>query len=479
MTMTAGRVWWAPAGIALILGLWRTGAPSLWTDELVTVDVARRTLPQIARLLGHVDAVHGLYYALMHAFVEVAGFGAATVRLPSVLATAVAAGALAVLGRALAGPFVGLLAGLIYACTPVVSQYALEARSYALVTAAAVLATWALVQALRQSSPKWFALYAATVVLLGAAHLFAVLLVGAHLLTVLLGRHPREVRLRWLAGVAAAGAALAPLAILAFTQQGAVEWIPFPDTAHLWRSVVGVTGSLAATALAGAVCLAALAGPRTPELVRVAVPWLVVPPGVLLALSFVEPVFVARYVLMCVPALALLIAAGLLAGPRTVMIPAGLVLLVLTLTVQPRLREPDSKWHDVTPVVEALRAWSAPGDGYLISPAGTRLLASAYPRVFDPLADLALRVSGARQGTLSGGEVGRAELARRVREADRVWVVQRLNGNPSAEQRTEAQVALLRRAGLTAVGGRWQAKNMRLTLYARTATAAPGPQIRL
>lgn len=460
---------WVPAMAALALGLWKTGTPSLWTDELVTIDVARRSLQQIWKLLGHVDAVHGLYYVLMHVVVETAGFTPAIVRLPSVLATAAAAAGVAVLGRQLAGARTGLLAGLIYACTPVVSQYALEARSYASVTALAVLATWALVYALRRGSARWFALYAAALILLGALHLFAILLVGAHLLTLLLGGHPAAVRRYWLVSVVAAGCALAPLAVVAAGQTGAVEWIAFPDGAHLWRSVVGITGSVAATVLVAVVCVHSFVRERAGELLRVALPWLAVPPAALLALSYVEPVFVARYVLICLPALALLVAAGLSAGPRLVTVPAGLALLALTLAVQPTLRAPDNKWHDLTPIVAALRAEAVAGDGYLVTPGGTRALASAYPQVFGPMADLALLTPGARRGTLHGREVGQEELLRRVGGAARVWVVRRLNGDSAADRRARSHVALVRRAGLTVVAGRWSAKNMRLSLHVKPA----------
>ncbi|MDL4773224.1 glycosyltransferase family 39 protein [Actinomadura xylanilytica] len=465
-----GRRWavvGVPALVALLLGLWGTGRPSLWADELATVDVARRSVPQILHLLRHVDAVHGAYYLLMHWFVDVAGFSSTAVRLPSVAATVVAAGVLAALGRSLAGPPAGLLAGLVFACTPVVSQYALEARSYALVTCAAVLATYAFVRALRSGGIVWFAVYGVLLVAVGALQIFGFLLVAAHLVTVVAVRRTWRVRLAWLVSVVVAGLLLVPLAWVASGQRSAVEWIPDPDVAHLWASVWGVTGSVAAVVLMGALCAVALVRARAGELVRVTVPWAVVPPAALLAASLAEPVFVARYLLFCVPAVALLVGAGLTVRPRLVMVPVGLALLVVTAVVQPTLRRPDSKWHDVTPIVRVLKDEARPGDAFLVAPSGMRSLSSAYPQVFAGLLDIAQRSTGAHDGTLHGREVGGKELARRLRNADRVWVVRRINGNRRVVALMRKRVAMVRKAGLRHRVGRWTAKRMRLTLYVR------------
>ncbi len=41
------------------------GKPSLWFDESATISAsAGRTVPELWRMLCHIDAVHGLYYYL-------------------------------------------------------------------------------------------------------------------------------------------------------------------------------------------------------------------------------------------------------------------------------------------------------------------------------------------------------------------------------------------------------------------------------
>lgn len=135
-----------PMAVMLWLGLWGLDRGTMWRDESATYQMARRTLPQIRDALGTVDAVHGLYYVLMHPLLALRP-SEVTLRLPSVLAAVATTALVAALGCRLARPRVGLWAGLLYAATPVVTHYAQEGRSYALVAAGAAWATYLLVLA--------------------------------------------------------------------------------------------------------------------------------------------------------------------------------------------------------------------------------------------------------------------------------------------------------------------------------------------
>lgn len=67
----------------------------------------------------------------------------------------------------------------------------------------------------------------------------------------------------------------------------------------------------------------------------------------------------------------------------------------------------------------------------LFLPSFWRVTALAYPGPFVGPWDLALRESGARSGTLSGREVGPADLRARLAGVDRVWIVAQSNLLPS------------------------------------------------
>ncbi|MGZ0203708.1 glycosyltransferase family 39 protein, partial [Streptomyces sp. RM1] len=168
----------------LALGLWRVDRGGMWRDEAVTFQVARRTLPQIWRLLHGVDAVHGLYYLLMH-FVLAARADEVVLRLPSVAGAAVTAGLVAQVGARLARPRAGLWAGLLYAVNPMAGHYAQEGRSYALVAAGAMGATLLLLRGVEKGS--WWG-YGLVLGVTCWLHEFAVLLVLAHGVTLALAR---------------------------------------------------------------------------------------------------------------------------------------------------------------------------------------------------------------------------------------------------------------------------------------------------
>jgi mannosyltransferase len=85
-----------------------------------------------------------LYYVLVKAFADVAGYGDFAVRFVSVLCgTALVAG-LYVLGKRLGGEVGGLSAALFAACSPSLIYYAQEARMYSLWMALAVLSSYSL-----------------------------------------------------------------------------------------------------------------------------------------------------------------------------------------------------------------------------------------------------------------------------------------------------------------------------------------------
>lgn len=105
-------VWLLPMSWTLALGLCGLSRQnSVWRDEAATWQVAQRSTVEIWNMLGNVDVVHGSYYLLMHGLFEYLGPSTTTLRLPSVLATGVAAACVAAIGHRLAGIWVGLAGG--------------------------------------------------------------------------------------------------------------------------------------------------------------------------------------------------------------------------------------------------------------------------------------------------------------------------------------------------------------------------------
>src|SRR5260370_10662770 len=181
------------------------------------------------RMLDHADVVHGLYYLILWPLVRVLGFGELGARLPSAVAMAGAAAGVTAIGRRLLSPRIGLAAGLTFAALPLTSRYGQEARSYAMVMALAVLASYLLVRIIEADEQgaaqrRWLAAYAVVLTLMGWANLISLLIVPAHAVTLLwsaqsacaqlAGRRPRAGGIApwrrgsagWLIAVSVAGA---------------------------------------------------------------------------------------------------------------------------------------------------------------------------------------------------------------------------------------------------------------------------------
>src|SRR5215470_19126163 len=206
----AGPAWarWLPPALALLLCLWRINKPSFWRDEAATIAAIRRPLGDLIKMLGNVDAVHGAYYLMMWPLEHILGPGALVMRLPSAIAAAVTAAAIAAVGRRLISPWAGLAAGLVLAVFPVTSRYGQEARSYQLVVAAATIATYLLIRVLAAEPAarrRWLFGYGVSMAALGVLNLFGLLMIPVHAFTVALAcrgdlRDPaaRRLALGWL-----------------------------------------------------------------------------------------------------------------------------------------------------------------------------------------------------------------------------------------------------------------------------------------
>jgi len=512
LTASRDRAGWlviaVPAVTAFVVGGYELGGPSLWRDEAYTKDAIGRSVSQLFAMLGNMDAVHGAYYLFMHVIAAVIGTSAVALRFPSLCAMVIAAGFTAAIGRrtaTLAQPgtgrrasrvsipaLTGLLSGLVFATAPLMTYYAQMARSYAIVTMFATIATYLLLRAYPDGRWRYWSAYAAVVALTGLFNLFGLLIIVAHGVTLLL-TGARRLPLRWLAACAAAAGVLSPLLAVASGQQQQIQWLVAPDFRTINRLVSDFAGSHALRAPVALLVLVALAvacladnwRPLNP--VAVALPWLVVPPVVLIAWSYDKPVYVERYVEFCLPALAIAVGAGL-AGiyrlaaavtvrrPRLGWLPAavtGLVVLglaVMLVAPQRAIRQTAARPDNLRLASAIVAAHEQPGDVVFYIPYTMQVLGTGYPAPFAKLRNIALARSGVASATLTGIEVASpAALKSRFTDVRRVWVVTGASNYKFPVPMTpvdKEKMALIAGDGLHILH-RWQAGEVMLTLYGR------------
>ncbi|AXE81344.1 hypothetical protein C5746_35285 [Streptomyces atratus] len=411
-----------PVLLALVQGLWglrRDGA--VWHDEAVTIGLASRDLADLWQTLGRIDAVHGLYYLLMHGLFDVFGTDVVVLRLPSVLAAAAAAGGVAMIGLHLAGPRAGLCAGIVFVVLPGVQRYAQEGRSYALVCALVVWATYSLVRAVERDRRGMWAAYTALLLTACLVHEFAVLALAAHALVV-----PRAMRRTFVAAAVRVVAGLAPLVLVSMRQSTQVGWLDAtkPDEYAHFSLMVGV--ALAAVWIA-------VAGRRTRtacerRLVVLGLGLFLVPTGLLMLLALAKPLYLDRYVLYGVAGLALLLGAAfdqVLRRGRRIRAGAVVAAVVACAALVPTaldLRTPASRSDDMTALAAVLRETVRPDDGLVYLSVKRRAWELAEPRPA-PGVDLARARGPLTSHSLYGTEVAPDELRARMLARHRIVAI--------------------------------------------------------
>ena len=444
-----------PPVLMACVALWSISGASLWRDEASTLSAIRRPLPQLWHMLGHTDAVHGLYYLLMWPVARVLGTTAADVRLPSAIAVSAAALGVAGLGRRLVSPRAGLLAGLMFVLLPVTSRYGQEARSYAMVMALAVLASYLLVRADTAQRPgRWLGWYALVVTVMGWANLMSLLLVPAHAITRLWNARAASARASpvqpaarrwagWLIAVSAAGVLVSPIVVLAWHQQhGTARFLHLTNWGAVASVPNGLIGSWPVLAVVIPLVAAGIwpAGRGHGTLTRLALPWLALPTPVLLAAGLFTPVFTTRYVLFCVPAVALLAGSGLdrlitriaerpaaAASParRWNVIAAAAIMVIAAagLPAQLAYRAPAGHLDNFRLIAQTLAASERPGDAVIYDPPYWRQISAAYPAPFAHLRDIALARTPDQEDDFTGTQVSAVQLITRLSTIHRTWVI--------------------------------------------------------
>lgn len=377
------------------------GEKSLWIDEIWSIGISRMPWHAFLWVVRNQDPNTSLYYVLLH-FWTLFGNNETMVRAMSVLFAVGTIPALYALGNRLFGKTEGLTASALLAVNAFHIQWSQEARGYSLVVLLVTLSSLLFVVCIERPSRKNWALYALVSVLAIYAHLYAALVLGSHLLSLIV--LPRR-RLPWkgLIGTAGViGASMVPLVILfsARAQDPFVPlgWLPkatFHAVYDVFYSLAGnaeFPGSHGGKSILVAylvLCLipilSAMREGHSSENsfnlwhLGLLLSWLFVPVASLLAISMVQPMMMSRYLLICVPAIILLAARGIQSiRPRWA---SGLVLIAVLGLAALRLpqyfhgRASFLEWKSVT---DRVLAQARPGDAIIFYVAPGRLLFDYY-----------------------------------------------------------------------------------------------------
>ncbi|CAN5673978.1 glycosyltransferase family 39 protein [soil metagenome] len=397
------------AVVTMAVSVTGIGRPSLWYDEAATISAASRPVSELWAMLHNIDAVHGLYYLLMHCWLAIFPATELFLRLPSTLAVGLAAAGVVVLAKQLSTRAVALTSGVVFALLPRVTWAGIEGRSYALTMAIAVWLTVLCVSAIRRRRAALWTTYTFGVIAATVVNVYVLLILGAHAALVGVLTSRRRAVIPWVLAVSVATLAVTPFLLFSRGQIGQVRWIS-PLGAHSVGEVFRAQyfDHSAAFAVLTGIILAATAVFRRPgrllpdgagwRLVVVAVVWIAVPTAVMLVYSAVNtPTYYPRYLSFTAPAMALLLGVGVVALARSTIYIAAIITL-LAAAAAPNFfvvqRGPyANEGMDFSQVADVIAAHAAPGDCLALDntatwqPGPIRALTAARPSVYERLVD--------------------------------------------------------------------------------------------
>lgn len=486
------------AGLLAMIGSWH---PSLWSDEAATISAASRSVHDLWRMVGNIDLVHGTYYLMMHFWTGIFGTDAFALRLPSALFVALAGACVYLLGLRLGGSALAAVGAAVFAVLPRVSWAGMEGRSFGLTALLAAGATLLLMMALDTGKSRLWTAYAALLALGILVNLFFGLLVLAHLVSLIWTRSETNSRwVHWSAAVVGAGLLTSVFVIRSVGQAGQLgersfglldlgqnvlvnQWflgdtpttttgvsttnISIVDLGSWWMPAAVLLAAVGWVVMLTA-CVSAwrtrreLAGRRSP--VAWAVPWMVVPTAIIGGYSLIgTPIYSSRYLTFAAPAVAILVAAGLLAVSNSrIRIGLVVVMLLLATPIYISQRGLNAKnGTDWLTVSQYIGTHAAPGDGVYFVPRydvpgpvvgqTSRGVSVAYPGPFRGLIDLTLVRTPAAAANLAGESRRLAASTTQLTSVQTVWVVQRKD-YPADSARDDAQI--MTKSGFRETG-RW------------------------
>ena len=360
---------------AALLRFFRLGAKSFWFDEGITFVIVHRGWESFCRLLWMQEGNMAFYYLLLRPWLHL-GTDEFALRAPSVALGILTIPVLYLLGEYLFDRRVALLSALLLSCHTAHVRYSQEARGYSLTVLLCTLSFLLLERSVAKSSLRNWTLYVIVTALAVYTHLLAGLVVAAQVVS--LFALPRRLLSRRALLASGGGIALLslPAAIFVLTRDiGQIAWVPPPSIRLVHQVATTLTGNgviLLVYTILIVIALSSIAKELArgqPSLERwhaaLVLCWFLVPATLLLAVSVVKPLFLPRFLLMSVPASALLAARGLRAL-RPLWLPLAVtVLLVATSLASLRTyySKPNEDWRGVT---RFILANARPGDAIVL-----------------------------------------------------------------------------------------------------------------
>jgi len=329
-------------GFAAFIRIAHLGTKSLWSDEVASIVIAKLHWADFWRVVTTNEANMSFYYLLLRLWVHLGD--QPSVKFLSVLPGVAVILVLYWIGREILSREAGILAALLLSVNVFHIRYSQEARSYSLVVLLVALSFLSFLRCVRQQDHSWGACHVVFSVLALYAHFFAALALFAQLVSLVF--LPRSGKLaykqvRRFSIIVVLGAPL--LWFVLFRSSGQLDWLHPATAKELYHLFLYMTGSglkFGIALVAFVIALRVWASRAREQWTMqtwsfaVLVLWLFLPICITFVTSFWKPVFLARFLIVCLPAAMLLIAYGLVEISQQ-RIRYALVILMILSAIRP------------------------------------------------------------------------------------------------------------------------------------------------
>jgi mannosyltransferase len=350
---------------------------SFWYDEAVTQEIIKRPVSEMVAGVARDNGNPPLYWIVARTWQHLIGDGDARLRAASVLFGVLTIPFMALLGRRLASPAVGIIAGLLFAVSPLELEFAHEARAYSLLHFVTLLNAWLFHRWLTgRRAADWIG-YSLTMFLAWYTHYYAAFLPLAHGTVLIAVGRDRRVWTAWIGAMFTSALpflAWLPSFVTQLTMPGnltrlsdgwKLQFPATPITFALGRTFAWRDSPTWLLALAG---VGSLFGFHLPLIVGAwrarkdsiafyyLLSWLLLPVLIPLVVAVLgKPLYSHRYAAIGLPAFLVLVSWGLVAMTMPWRALVGFVAIVMTATSLGRYYTEPLKddWRSATPIITA------------------------------------------------------------------------------------------------------------------------------
>jgi mannosyltransferase len=426
------------------------GRKSFWLDEIMSISIARLDGVGFRNIVLSWEANMSLYYVLLRAWTRAGAESEFGIRLLSAVPAIVAVVVFYQVAARLFDAPTGLVAALLLAVNAFAIRYAQEARSYSQYLLLTLLACGLFLKAIDSGQRREWAWLVVSLLLGIYSHFFAALLLPVLWAGAAFHRQRRRVWKPLLATSLVTIAGALPLAMYVLLKdKGQLDWVPRTSARQIYELLQLLSGhaGLLLLVAAGALCVAGAA-------LRVhyanhegswpyvfAWSWLLLPIALTGLVSLAKPVFVPRFLLLCLPPFLLLVAVGLRRlRPRWLFALALVAVVALSLRgtaeyYRTGFDPPEQDWRGL---ISDVIARSRGGDAIVFYHPLARLPYEYYRQRFPARAPVEVAFpqrSDAR--LLKGSPLDASFLSSLPARHPRVWLVQNYGPDAFSQQLRE------------------------------------------